>query len=73
MLVFHDLMYNRLDFLLSLPVTGGDFFCAQKNTASFATGGEHKIKYVKLKILSAKVLNLLGTAKQNVCLLYSFL
>lgn len=27
MLVFHDLMYNRLDFLLSLPVTGGDFFC----------------------------------------------
>lgn len=59
MLVFHDLMYNRLDFLLSLPVMGGDFFCAHKNTASFATGGEHsKIKkYVLLKILNAKVLN----------------
>lgn len=46
MLVFHDLMYNRLDFLLSLPVTGGDFFCAQKNTASFATGGEHPNKKI---------------------------
>lgn len=58
MLVFHDLMYNRLDFLLSLPVRVGISF-AHKNTASFATGGEHsKIKkYVLLKILNAKVLN----------------
>lgn len=57
MLVFHDLMYNRLDFLLSLPVTGGDFFCTKKTPRVITTGGEHKIKYVKLKILNAKVLN----------------
>ena len=35
MLVFHDFMYNRLDFLLSLPVMGGDFFLHIKNTASY--------------------------------------
>jgi hypothetical protein len=57
MLVFHDLMYNRLDFLLSLPVRVGISFAHKKTPRVFTTGGEHKIKYVKLKILNAKVLN----------------
>ena len=36
MLVFHDLMYNRLDFFVIPAREGGDFFCAQiKNTASY--------------------------------------
>ena len=58
MLVFHDLMYNRLDFLLSLPVTGGDFFCTKKHRelSQLAVNTQIK-KYVLLKILNAKVLN----------------
>ena len=57
MLVFHDLMYNRLDFLLSLPVRVGISFAQKKHRELSQLAVNTQIKYVKLKILNAKVLN----------------
>lgn len=74
MLVFHDLMYNRLDFFVIPARDGWGFLLyTQKTPRVSQLAVNTQIKYVKLKILNAKVLNLSGTAKQNVCLLYSFL
>jgi hypothetical protein len=46
MLVFHDLMYNRLDFLLSLPVRVGISFAHKKTPRVITTGGEHPNKEI---------------------------
>ena len=53
MLVFHDLMYNRLDFLLSLPVRVGISFAHKKHRefSQLAVNTQIK-KYVLLKILN---------------------